>query len=100
MCIARKFNAEWCKKTRQLGVLSFFKQALVSKNKTVRWKGIYVMNMISCNTDCIYQKDGFCNLNFIPEISSTAVCGCHYYKKEEKADLTQENNGKAESGNI
>ncbi|MDD6237768.1 MAG: hypothetical protein PUB00_10400 [Clostridiales bacterium] len=58
------------------------------------------MNMISCNTDCVYQKDGFCNLNFIPEISSTAVGGCHYYKKEEKAHFTQENNGKSESGNI
>ena len=58
------------------------------------------MNMISCKTDCIYQKDGYCNLNFIPEISSTAVCGCHYYKKEEQTRLKQENNENPKSGNI
>ena len=39
------------------------------------------MNMITCSTDCAYQKDGYCCLDFVSEITGSAVAGCHYYKK-------------------
>lgn len=39
------------------------------------------MNLINCSSDCIYQKDGYCCLDFVPEINSVAIEGCHYYKK-------------------
>ena len=41
------------------------------------------MNMINCSTDCAYQKDGYCCLDSISEINSSAVEGCHYYKKAD-----------------
>lgn len=41
------------------------------------------MNLINCSSDCVYQKDGYCCLDFVPKISSVAVEGCHYYKKAE-----------------
>lgn len=44
-------------------------------------KGARFMNMIICGADCIYQKDGYCCLDFISEVSDAAVEGCHYYKK-------------------
>lgn len=43
------------------------------------------MNMITCGSDCIYQKDGYCCLNFITEINGAAVEGCHYYKQNLSA---------------
>lgn len=55
-------------------------------------KGSCAMNMISCNADCVYQKDGYCDLNFIPEISGSAVCGCHYYKRENTENSEEEKN--------
>lgn len=41
------------------------------------------MNLINCSSDCTYQKDGYCCLDFVPEIHSVAVEGCHYYKKAQ-----------------
>lgn len=44
------------------------------------------MNLINCSSDCIYQKEGYCCLDFVPEINSVAVEGCHYYKKSTLTD--------------
>ena len=54
------------------------------------------MNMINCSTDCAYQKDGFCHLNFISEINSSAVEGCHYYKKADVSEKLFSCSSKAE----
>ena len=56
------------------------------------------MNLINCSSDCVYQKDGYCCLDFIPQINSIAVEGCHYYKKsgntgEPSADDKQQVSG-------
>lgn len=40
------------------------------------------MNLIVCNKDCTYQKDGYCCLEEPTHISSK-VDGCCYYTKEE-----------------
>ncbi|MFY9198246.1 MAG: hypothetical protein WBK75_02360 [Acutalibacteraceae bacterium] len=38
------------------------------------------MGIISCNSDCKYQKDGYCTLDSIEKINNSTVSqGCAYY---------------------
>ncbi|MEG2597532.1 MAG: hypothetical protein RR977_03805 [Oscillospiraceae bacterium] len=39
------------------------------------------MNLIACNKDCSYQKDGYCFLTDTTYISDNKVDGCCYYRQ-------------------
>lgn len=42
------------------------------------------MNLVSCNKDCDYQKDGYCCLNEVTYINSKVDGCCYYCKSKEK----------------
>ena len=70
------------------------------KENSVRERGEKAVNLINCSSDCAYQKDGYCCLDFVPEISSVAVEGCHYYKKsEDKTDRAETENSFSDEKN-
>ena len=41
------------------------------------------MNLIFCNEECIYQKDGSCELSCPAELSENIESGCSYFKKRK-----------------
>ena len=50
------------------------------------------MNLIFCNEECIYQKDGSCELSCPAELSENIKGGCSYFKKRKSnIDLSQIN---------
>ncbi|MPM74961.1 hypothetical protein SDC9_121950 [bioreactor metagenome] len=50
------------------------------------------MSTINCSLDCSYQRDGYCELNSVENIS---VCNgrneCLYYKKNQKHNKNSDN---------
>lgn len=42
------------------------------------------MNIINCCCDCIYQKDGYCNLKRMTYKNERSIDGCVYYKKDNR----------------
>lgn len=42
------------------------------------------MNLVKCNQDCCYEKDGYCKLNAQASVSGEIVDGCAYFKKRNK----------------
>lgn len=41
------------------------------------------MNLIFCNEECVYQKDGNCELSCPAELSENIEGGCSYFKKRK-----------------
>ncbi len=55
------------------------------------------MGLISCNSDCKYQKDGYCELESIEKINNSIIAqGCAYYinskESEENVDKSKSDN--------
>ena len=50
------------------------------------------MYLISCNDDCIYQKDGYCFLETPSVVTNNNVSECVYYVKNNNKNLLNYNN--------
>lgn len=49
------------------------------------------MTLIPCDCDCIYQKDGYCNLEKASVVTNVnAEKGCVYYIAQEKKSPARE----------
>ncbi|MCL2036048.1 MAG: hypothetical protein FWG83_01505 [Oscillospiraceae bacterium] len=42
------------------------------------------MNMIICNEKCRHQKDGYCGLNGVAQITNALASPCCYYEGNSK----------------
>lgn len=50
------------------------------------------MGIILCNSDCKYQKDGYCTLESIEKINNSVVSqGCAYYINIKEINENLEN---------
>lgn len=45
------------------------------------------MNLITCNKDCIHQKDGYCKLNSISSITEFGKSECCYYSPNKDGKI-------------
>lgn len=43
------------------------------------------MNLICCDQNCLHQKDGYCALNHITQLSGSNQGGCGYYRAAPQA---------------
>ncbi|MDR1002242.1 MAG: hypothetical protein LBL82_03095 [Oscillospiraceae bacterium] len=39
------------------------------------------MNLITCNSNCKYQVDGYCELDKPSEVSNSTLTACPYFKQ-------------------
>lgn len=46
------------------------------------------MSIIPCNTDCKYQKEGYCELKSTAQVTNTNEKGCAHYIKKTADDNT------------
>lgn len=70
-----------------------FSAVLVSKPKTLgRYEeGDDCMTLIPCDCDCVYQKEGYCNLEKASVVTNVnAEKGCVYYIAQEKESPARE----------
>lgn len=42
------------------------------------------MTLISCSSDCIYQENGYCNLNQAAAVGVPSESGCIHYIPKQK----------------
>lgn len=48
------------------------------------------MNLICCDQNCRHQKEGYCTLNQITQLTSSPQGGCGYFRRpDESAALPQ-----------
>jgi len=45
------------------------------------------MNLITCDQNCAYQKDGYCRLSGAAPVSAAPVAGCSYYQKRPDKEI-------------
>ncbi len=64
----------------QLNILKFVHEL---KHTVKNNAGGDIMTNINCTSNCIYQKDGKCNLNIVTAASVTANNSCIYFVKRE-----------------
>lgn len=54
------------------------------------------MNLICCDQKCLYQKEGYCTLNEITQLTKSPQGGCGYFRQAEAAFLSDEGDGLGE----
>lgn len=57
------------------------------------------MCLIPCNDDCMYQKDGYCELNAPAFITNNSEKGCVHYVKFNNTNNDKNYNNNQESVN-
>ncbi|EEG29038.1 hypothetical protein CLOSTMETH_03365 [[Clostridium] methylpentosum DSM 5476] len=50
------------------------------------------MNLITCSSNCIHQKDGYCTLDKPSHITGSAVGGCCYFESGRRKNYKNRRN--------
>jgi hypothetical protein len=53
------------------------------------------MSLIQCTSNCLYQEEGYCNLETAAQITSASNSkGCHHYRTKEIKEQPEQNSTK------
>lgn len=55
------------------------------------------MTLISCNSNCIYEENGYCNLNQAAAVGVDSETGCIHYIPKEKPKYKAEEKKKEQA---
>ncbi|MCI5923942.1 MAG: hypothetical protein SOR38_07300 [Oscillospiraceae bacterium] len=58
------------------------------------------MTLITCSADCVYQEDGYCQLDGGAPVCTVMMDCCHYKKRTDYSGVKGTTNAAASSGGI